>query len=87
MLFVAQMLDGSLSFSSSLGFLTAILDPLLTLQVLERGSVWAELSFQGWPQRNTAIHLQRLGPTFVLVAALAVLHTLMGTSHSQTELM
>lgn len=67
------MFQFSLAFYQSF-WSTAVTPGVIVLYV--RG-YQAELSFQGWPQRNTTIHLQRFGPTFILVAALTVLHTLM----------
>lgn len=43
----------------------------------------AQLSVQGGPQRNAAVHLQGLRPAFILVAVLAVLHTLVGTNRQK----
>ena len=40
----------------------------------------AQLSFHWCPQRDTTVHLQGLGPAFILVAGLTVLHTLMETT-------
>lgn len=59
------------------GFVNIDWEPLLLLGARERQ---VELPFQGRPQGNTAIHLQRLGPAFILVVGLTVLHPLMGTA-------
>jgi len=45
-----------------------------------------ELTLKRWSQGDTAIHLQRLGPAFILVAALTVLHTLMRKNNRQIKL-
>lgn len=81
MLFAAQIVDGFCHWAVPRLFLNSHLDPLQTLQVLLYVREYqADLSLQGRPQRNTTVHLQRLGPSFILVAALTVLHTLMGTT-------
>lgn len=43
----------------------------------------AELSLQRWPQWNTAIHLQGFRPSFILVAALTILHSLKRKKNKQ----